>query len=69
MNQQSLYERLGSYDGLTSFANDLLSRLQGDPELGHFWQNRGDDGIAREKQLLIDFLCSEGVLCITQAGI
>ena len=24
MNQQSLYERLGGYDGLTAFANDLL---------------------------------------------
>ncbi len=26
--------------------------------MGRFWQNRGDDGIAREKQLLIDYLCS-----------
>ena len=23
-----------------------------------FWQHRGDDGVAREKQLLIDYLCS-----------
>ena len=52
----SLYERLGKYDGITAFANDLLPRLQGDSQLGRFWENRGDDGIAREKQLLIDFL-------------
>jgi hemoglobin len=58
MTQKSLYERLGGYDGITAFANDLLPRLQTDSELGRFWQNRGDDGIAREKQLLIDFLCS-----------
>ncbi len=58
MNQKSLYERLGGYDGITAFANDLLPRLRADPQLGRFWQNRGDDGIAREKQLLIDFLCS-----------
>ena len=58
MDQKLLYERLGGYDGLTIFANDLLSRLQGDAQLGRFWQNRGDDGIAREKQLLIDYLCS-----------
>ena len=51
MNQKSLYERLGGYDGLTAFANDLLPRLQADAQLGRFWQNRGDDGIAREKQL------------------
>ena len=58
MNQKSLYERLGGYDGITAFANDLLPRLQADAQLGRFWQNRGDDGIAREKQLLIDYLCA-----------
>ena len=58
MSQNSLYERLGGYDGMSAFANDLLPRLQADPLLGRFWQNRGDDGIAREKQLLIDYLCS-----------
>jgi hemoglobin len=58
MSDKSLYERLGGYDGITAFANDLLPRLQADSQLGRFWQNRGDDGIAREKQLLIDYLCS-----------
>jgi hemoglobin len=58
MNQRSLYERLGGYDGITAFVDDLLPRLKGDPQLGRFWQNRGDDGVAREKQLLIDYLCS-----------
>lgn len=53
----SLYERLGGYDGVTAFVNNLLPRLQGDSQLGRFWENRGDDGIAREKQLLIDYLC------------
>jgi hemoglobin len=57
MSQKSLYERLGAYDGVTAFVSDLLPRLQGDAQLGRFWKNRGDDGIAREKQLLIDFLC------------
>jgi len=58
MTQQSLYQRLGGYDGICGFANDLLPRLRGDSQLGRFWQNRGDDGIAREMQLLIDYLCS-----------
>ena len=57
VSDKSLYERLGGYDGITAFANDLLPRLQGDSVLGRFWEHRGDDGIAREKQLLIDFLC------------
>lgn len=58
MNQKSLYDRLGGYDGITVFANDLLPRLQGDHQLGRFWQNRGEDGILREKQLLVDYLCA-----------
>ncbi len=57
MSEKSLYERLGGYDGITAFCNDMMPRLQGDDQLGRFWQNRGADGIAREKQLLIDYLC------------
>ena len=70
MNDKSLYERLGAYDGVTAFANDLLPRLQADPQLGRFWQNRGDDGIEREKQLLIDYLCSSagGAMYYTGRG-
>jgi hemoglobin len=37
---------------------DLLPRLVNDSQLGRFWQNRGADGMRREKQLLIDFLCA-----------
>ena len=55
---RSLYERLGGYDAISAVANDLLPRLQGDPQLGRFWAHRGADGIAREKQLLIDYLCA-----------
>ncbi len=57
MSDASLYERLGGYDGISGFADNLLPRLQSDAQLGRFWQHRGADGIAREKQLLIDFLC------------
>lgn len=58
MNDKSLYERLGGYDGITVFANNLLNRLEADPQLGRFWLHRGEDGVKREKQLLIDFLCA-----------
>ena len=58
MTQPTLYERLGGYDAVTAVCNNLLPRLQADAQLGRFWQNRGADGIEREKQLLIDFLCS-----------
>ena len=58
MSEKTLYERLGGYDGITGFVGDLLPRLQSDSQLGRFWQNRGDDGIKREEQLLIDYLSS-----------
>lgn len=55
---QTLYSRLGGYDSVVAVVEDLLPRLTGDSRLSRFWQNRGADGVAREKQLLIDFLCS-----------
>ena len=55
---KSLYERLGGYDAIAAVVDKLLPRLENDPQLGRFWANRGDDGIAREKQLLIDYLCN-----------
>jgi hemoglobin len=58
MSDQTLYQRLGGYDAIAAVCDDLLARLQADAQLGRFWQNRGSDGIAREKQLLIDFLCA-----------
>ena len=58
MSQESLFERLGGYTGIISFVDDLLPRLEADSQLGRFWQHRGDDGVAREKQLLIDYLCA-----------
>ena len=58
MGKKTLYERLGGYDAISAVANDLLPRLQADTRLARFWQHRGEDGVKREIQLLIDFLCS-----------
>ncbi len=54
----TLYARLGGYDAVAAVADDLLPRLMSDPQLGRFWTHRAADGIRREKQLLIDFLCA-----------
>ena len=48
----TLYERLGGYDAISAVVNDLVPRLQSDPQLGRFWAHRGQDGVMREKQLL-----------------
>ena len=58
MTSKSLYEQLGGYDAIAAVAGDLLPRLQTDSRLARFWQNRSEDGVRREKQLLIDFLCA-----------
>ena len=58
MSKKSLYERLGGYDAISAVSNDLVDRLQTDPQLGRFWQHRGEDGLKRERQLLVDFLCA-----------
>ena len=55
---KTLFERLGGYSAIAAVANDLVKRLRSDPQLGRFWAHRGEDGIMREKQLLIDFLCA-----------
>src|ERR1700738_1270212 len=55
---KSLYQRLGGYDAIAAVADDFLPRLMKYQLLGRCWQNRAADSIAREKQLLIDFLCA-----------
>jgi hemoglobin len=58
MTETTLYQRLGGYDAIAAVADDLLARLKADPQLARFWAHRGDDGLRREQQLLVDFLCS-----------
>lgn len=69
-NAEALYTRLGGYDAIAAVAGNLLSRLRADAQLGRFWQHRGEDGINRERQLLIDFLCCNagGPLLYTGRG-
>lgn len=58
MSPDTLYHRLGGYDAIVAVVDDLLTRLKADAQLGRFWQHRGEDGVLRERQLLINFLCS-----------
>ena len=58
MTDKTLYDRLGGYDAIAAVVNELLQRLMSDSQLERFWNNRGEDGLDREKQLLIDYLCA-----------
>ena len=61
MSKTTLYQRLGGYDAICAVAANLLPRLQADSQLARYWQHRGEDGVKREKQLLIDFLALHGI--------
>ena len=68
MTEKTLYDRLGGYDAIAAVVDDLLSRLMSDSQLERFWNNRGEDGLEREKQLLIDYLCSNAGGPLLYAG-
>lgn len=53
----TLYARLGGYDAISAVATHLVGRLMADQRLGRFWAHRGTDGLQRELQLLVSFLC------------
>jgi len=57
-SSSTLYARLGGYDGVATIVDDFLPRLRSDSQLGRFWAYRGADGVRREKQLLINYLCA-----------
>src|SRR5881398_2369859 len=57
MVSDTLSHRLGGYDAVVAVVDDLLARLKADAHLGRFWPPRGEDGLLRERQLLINFLC------------
>lgn len=55
----TLYLRLGGYDGLAMFSTTVVGMARKDDLLRRFWTNRGDDRNARELQLLIDYFVKE----------
>ena len=58
MPDKPLYERLGGYDAIAAVTDALMVRIKNDEKLRRFYDHRGADGIAREQQLLVDFLCA-----------
>ena len=58
MSDKSLYERLGGYDAIAAVSAALMVRIKDDDKLRRFYDHRGADGVAREQQLLVDFLCT-----------
>ena len=53
----SLCERVGGYDIIAAFVDDLLPRVVGDPEIGVYWRGHSNDTKRLERQLTVDFIC------------
>ena len=53
---KTLYHRLGGYDAVAAFVDDLLPRLLQDPQLGVYWKGKCKDSLKKDRQLLVDFL-------------
>ena len=57
VSEKSLYQRLGGYDAVAAFVDDLVPRLTSDPEIGVYWRGHCANTMRRERQLIVDFLC------------
>jgi hemoglobin len=55
---QTLYARLGGYDGIARFVGELMPRLRQDPSLWVYWKGKSVDSRSRGDKLLTDFLCA-----------
>jgi len=56
--EKSLYHRLGGYDAIAAFVDDLLPRLTADPQIGGYWKGKCKDSMKKDRQLVVDFLCA-----------
>lgn len=58
--QDTLCARLGGADSISTVVKTFLKKMRTDDadKLGRFWLHRGDDGVAREEQLIVDFVQS-----------
>ena len=54
--ERSLYHRLGGYDAIAAATDDLLARLQGDPQLRDYWKGASNDNQRKARQQIVDFM-------------
>ncbi len=55
-SEQSLYQRLGGYDGVAAITDDFLRRVMADEKIGYYWAGDSLDTKRRDRQLIVDFL-------------
>jgi hemoglobin len=52
----SLYHRLGGYDAIAAATDELLARLQADPQLRDYWKGASTNNQRKARQLIVEFM-------------
>jgi len=53
----TLYQRLGGYDGISSYVALVFPRVAQHPELAHMFRGHGKDSQQRQFQLVVELIC------------
>jgi hemoglobin len=57
--RQTLYQRLGGYDGVASYIALVFPQVAQHPELTHMFRGHGKDSQQRQFQLVVDLICQK----------
>jgi hemoglobin len=57
--RETLYQRLGGYDGVASYVALVFPRVAQDPELAHMFRGHGKDSQQRQFQLVVELICQK----------
>jgi hemoglobin len=55
----TLYQRLGSYDGVASYVALVFPRVVQHPTLSHMFRGHGTDSQQRQFQLVVEMICEK----------
>jgi hemoglobin len=55
---RTLYERIGGYDFIAKFVDTAFPRVAGHPQLRRLFQGHARDSQVRQRQLIVDALCT-----------
>jgi hemoglobin len=55
--QETLYERVGGYDAIYAFTEDVIARLMDNEETGVIWNHMSEERVFKEHLNGVDFFC------------
>jgi hemoglobin len=58
-SRQTLYQRLGGYDGIASYVALVFPRVAQHPELAHMFRGHGKDSQQRQFQFVVELICQK----------